>query len=62
MLRLASILYTLIATALAGSGVIAVLSAGLVSTVAIVSAAAAGCVAALPVSWFVAKKLYQNAA
>ncbi|CUH45884.1 hypothetical protein [Ruegeria atlantica] len=62
MLRLASILYTLIATALAGSGVIAVLSAGLVSTVAIVSAAAAGCVAALPVSWLVAKKLYQSAA
>ncbi|MCG7518880.1 hypothetical protein [Ruegeria sp. Ofav3-42] len=62
MLRLAGILYSLIATAMAGSAVIAVLSAGLVSTVAIVSAAAAGCVAALPASWLVAKRLYQNEA
>ncbi|WP_170560919.1 hypothetical protein [Ruegeria atlantica] len=62
MIRLASILYTLIATALAGSAVVAVLSAGLMSTVAIVSAAAAGSVAAIPVSWLIAKRLYQNAA
>ncbi|WP_170465317.1 hypothetical protein [Ruegeria arenilitoris] len=61
MLRLAAILYSLIATALAGSAVIAVLTAGLVSTVAIVSAAAAGCVVALPASWLVARRLYQNA-
>lgn len=61
MLRLAAMLYSLIATAVAGSAVIAVLSAGMVSVGAIVSAAAAGAVVALPVSWLVARKLYQDA-
>ncbi|WP_209016281.1 hypothetical protein [Roseibium sp. RKSG952] len=60
MIRLAAILYSLISTALAGSAVIAVLSAGLVSTMAIVSAAAVGFVVAAPVSWLVARRLYQG--
>ncbi len=60
MFRLAAMLYTLIASALAGSAVIAVLSAGLVSVNAIVAAAAAGAVVAAPVSWLVAKRLYQG--
>ncbi|MBY6081821.1 hypothetical protein [Ruegeria arenilitoris] len=59
MMRLAALLYSLIATALAGSAVIAVLTAGMVSTLAIVGAAAAGAVTALPASWLVAKRLYQ---
>ncbi|WP_170587549.1 hypothetical protein [Ruegeria arenilitoris] len=59
MMRLAALLYSLIATALAGTAVIAVLTAGMVSTLAIVGAAAAGAVAALPASWLVAKRLYQ---
>ncbi len=42
MFRLASVLYSLIATAFAGSAVIAVLSAGFVTTVAIISAALVG--------------------
>ncbi|WP_298936933.1 hypothetical protein [uncultured Ruegeria sp.] len=60
MFRLAAVLYSLIATAMAGSAVVAVLSAGLVTVSAIVSAAAAGAVLAAPASWLVARKLYQN--
>ncbi|MGR3759802.1 hypothetical protein ACUXV3_06655 [Roseobacteraceae bacterium NS-SX3] len=59
MLRLASMLYSLIGTSLAGAGVIAVLAAGMVSLHAILSAAAAGFAAALPVSWLVARRLYR---
>ncbi|WP_120633486.1 hypothetical protein [Ruegeria sp. EL01] len=62
MFRLAAVLYSLIATAMAGSAVVAVLSAGLVSVNAIVSAAAAGAVLAVPASWLVAQKLYQSKA
>lgn len=62
MIRLAATLYSLIATALAGSAVIAVLSIGMVSVAAIVSAAAVGAVVAAPASWLVAKRLYQSAA
>ncbi|WP_037310465.1 hypothetical protein [Ruegeria halocynthiae] len=62
MFRLASILYSLIATALAGTAVIAVLTAGMVSAPAIVAAAGAGAVIAAPVSWLVARKLYQGVA
>lgn len=61
MIRLAAMLYSLIATAIAGSAVIAVLAAGMVSSVAIISAAAAGAVVAAPASWLVAKSLYQSA-
>lgn len=60
MLRLASILYSLIATAMAGTAVIAVLSAGMVSATAILAAAGAGAVVAAPVSWLVARRLYQS--
>ncbi len=61
MIRLAAMLYSLIATAIAGSAVIAVLAAGMVSSVAIISAASAGAVVAAPASWLVAKRLYQGA-
>ncbi|NOD36010.1 MULTISPECIES: hypothetical protein [unclassified Ruegeria] len=60
MFRLAAMLYSLIATALSGSAVIAVLTAGMVSVSAIVGAAA-GAVIAAPASWMVAKRLYQGA-
>lgn len=60
MIRLAAMLYSLIATALAGSAVIAVLAAGMISTTAIVAAAAIGFVAAAPVSWLVSWRLYQG--
>lgn len=57
MFRLASILYSVIATALAGAGVIAVLAMGYVSATAIIVAAAVGAVIAMPAAWFVAKKI-----
>lgn len=60
MLRLASILYSLIGSSLAGVGVIAVLVAGLVSVKAIVAAAAIGAACGAPVAWAVAKQLYRG--
>lgn len=57
MFRLASMLYSIIATALAGAGVIAVLTAGYVSLTPILAAAAAGAVLAVPVAYLVARKL-----
>lgn len=58
MFRLASILYSLISTSLAGTGVIAVLVAGYGTLIPILAAAAAGFVLALPVSWYVAGQIY----
>ncbi|MVO16879.1 hypothetical protein FEE96_19110 [Parasedimentitalea maritima] len=60
MLRLASILYSLIATSLAGVGVITVLVAGLISVPAIFGAAAIGALIAVPVSWLVARQIIQT--
>lgn len=60
MLRLASILYSLIGSSLAGAGVIAVLASGLVSVKAILVAAAAGAILGAPVAWLVARRLYQG--
>ncbi|MGR3323704.1 MAG: hypothetical protein ACU0DK_17440 [Pseudooceanicola sp.] len=60
MLRLASILYSLIGTSLAGSAVIAVLTMGYVSLDAIVAAAATGFVLAFPVTWLVARKIVRG--
>lgn len=57
MIRLASVLYSIIATSLAGVGVIAVLTAGYSTTQAIVGAAVAGFVLGLPVSLLVAKQI-----
>ncbi|MEH6739242.1 MAG: CTP synthetase [Sulfitobacter sp.] len=57
MIRLASILYSIVATTLAGIGVIAVLTAGYDTTVPIIIAAAIGAVIALPVSYLVAGKI-----
>ncbi len=60
MFRLASMLYSIIATAMAGSGVIAVLSAGYVSVTAILGAAAIGAVVAVPVSYLIAREITKN--
>ncbi|MFP7672618.1 hypothetical protein ACG74X_04580 [Marivita sp. S0852] len=60
MLRLASILYSLIGTSLAGIGVIAVLTAGYGTLVPILVAAGIGAVLALPVSWYVAREIYNT--
>lgn len=58
MLRLASLLYSLISTSLAGTFIIVALVAGQVTLYPIVAAAIAGFVIAAPVSWLVARQLY----
>lgn len=60
MLRLASILYSLIATTLAGTAVIAVLTIGYDTFVPILIAAVIGAAAALPISYLVARELYNS--
>lgn len=60
MLRLASILYSLIATTLAGTAVIAVLTIGYDTIVPILIAAVIGAAAALPISYLVARELYNS--
>ena len=56
-MRLMMVLYSMIATAMAGTGVIVVLTMGLVTLWPIIWAAAAGAVLALPVSWLVARQI-----
>ena len=56
-MRLMMILYSVISTAMAGTGVIAVLTMGQVTLVPILVAAAAGAVLAVPVSWAVARQI-----
>lgn len=60
MFRLASILYSLIGTTLAGTAIIAVLVTGYDTLMPIVVAAAVGAVVALPISYLVAKRLYDG--
>ncbi|KIC18496.1 hypothetical protein [Leisingera sp. ANG-Vp] len=62
MLRLASVLYSLIGSSLAGVGVIVVLVAGMSTVPAILASAAIGAVLGLPVAWLVAKQLYARGA
>lgn len=56
-MRLMMVLYSMIATALAGSAVVAVLTAGYGTLWPIVIAAAAGAVLAVPVAWVVARQI-----
>lgn len=60
MLRLASVLYSLISTTLAGTFVVAALVMGQDTLQPIVIAAALGFAAALPVTWLVAKAMYES--
>ena len=57
MLRLFMIILPIVATALAGSAVIAALSAGFDDLKGILIAAAIGAVISLPASWLIAKKI-----
>lgn len=57
MFRLFLILYTLAATVLAGSAIIAALTINLVDLQSIIAAAAAGAAVAVPVAWMIAKRL-----
>lgn len=56
-MRLMMLLYSVIATAMAGTGVVVVLTMGYGTLWPIVIAAAAGAVLALPVSWAVARQI-----
>jgi hypothetical protein len=56
-MRLMLVLYSMIATAMAGTGVIAVLTAGHGTLWPIVISAAVGAALALPVSWAVARQI-----
>jgi hypothetical protein len=60
MFRLASILYSLISTTLAGSFIIVALVSGYDTLIPILIAAAAGFVVSLPVAWLVARELYND--
>ncbi len=57
MLRLATLLYTLVGTVLAGSAVVFALVAGYDDGQGIVAAAAIGALAAMPVSLGLARKM-----
>ncbi|MGR6431638.1 hypothetical protein [Rhizobium sp. PAMB 3182] len=57
MFRLAAILYVLIASALAGAAVVAVLSMSMMDARSIVAAAVAGAVIALPATWLVTRRI-----
>jgi hypothetical protein len=61
MLRLASILYSLIGTTLAGSAIVVALVAGYDGAQGIVWAAVIGGLAGLPVAYLVARRLYDAA-
>ena len=61
MMRLASILYSLISTTLAGSFIVVSLVAGYTTLNPILIAAALGFVLAVPVSWLIARQITGNA-
>ena len=57
MIRVVLMLYGIVATSLAGAGVIGVLAMGVAQVMPIVAAAATGAILALPVSYFVASRM-----
>lgn len=57
MLRLASLIYSIAGTALAGAGVVTVLSVGRYDVPSILLGAGLGAVLALPASWMIARRL-----
>lgn len=57
MLRLTMLMYTILGTTLAGIGVVIALSMGMYDVTPIIVSAVIGAVAALPVSYLVAKQL-----
>jgi hypothetical protein len=56
-MRLMMVLYSMIATAMAGTGVIAVLTVGYGTLWPILISAAVGAMLAVPLTWFVAKEI-----
>jgi predicted PurR-regulated permease PerM len=60
MFRIALLLFSMIATTLAGSAVVVALTLGYDTLVPVLAAAAAGFVAALPVTWIVARQIAER--
>ncbi|MCR9109895.1 CTP synthetase [Marivita sp. XM-24bin2] len=60
MFRLAGILYSLIATTLSGTAIVAILTSGYGTLLPIVTAAVAGALVAFPVTYLVAREIYQS--
>ena len=60
MIRIALLLFSMIATTLAGSGVVVALTTGYDTLAPILVAAASGFVAAIPVTWIVARQIARN--
>ncbi|MGB0903171.1 CTP synthetase [Halocynthiibacter sp.] len=59
MLRLASALYSIVGTSLAGACVVVVLTMGYGTMMPIIYAALAGAVVALPVTWLVTRAILE---
>lgn len=57
MLRLMSVIFSMVATTLMGVAIVAALTAGLDTLTPILMAAAGGFVVSVPVSWLLARKL-----
>jgi hypothetical protein len=60
MLRLTMMLYSLIGTTLAGMAMVAALTMGIVTAQALIASAVLGFGLALPVSWLVARAIFQR--
>ena len=60
MFRLASLLFSIIGTTLAGSAIVVALTMGYDTLVPVVTAAAIGFAVALPVTWIVARKIAEQ--
>ena len=60
MFRLALVLHLFIGSSVAGAAVIAVLSVGMATLWTILGAAAVGFVLSLPLTWYVARSLYND--
>jgi hypothetical protein len=59
MFRLATMLYTVIGSTLAGTAVIAVLVAGYTTLTPILIAAGVGALVGIPATWFIARMIYE---
>ena len=59
MLKLAAMVYIMAGSMLAGSFVVAALTIGRMDAISITVAAVLGALAALPLAWFVASRIYK---
>jgi len=60
MFRLASMLYSIVGTSLAGAFIVAALTMGYDTLIPIIIAAVAGGILALPLAWLIARAILQN--